>query len=101
MNFIKVSYLIAQTQCLANWGDFPYSFSLTFLSEPKTQAHSRLRHEDVRDAALELTLHSILTAYALYPQAEISWCILKKCSEGFHLHKERFITPTLIKKECK
>lgn len=80
--------------------DFPYLSSFTFVSLLfwVSQTHkltgSHLRHGDVRDAAIELTLHSILGAYAPYPRDEILWCILKKDREGFHLHKERFTTPT-------
>ena len=85
--------------------DFPYSSSFTFVllvfrvSQTHNLTASRLRHGDVRDAAIGLTLHSILAAYAPYPRAEFLWCILKKGIEGFHLHKERFTAPN--SKQCK
>ena len=45
------------------------------MSQTHNLTGSRLRHGDVRDVAIELTLHSILAAYAPYPGAEILWCI--------------------------
>ena len=63
--------------------DFPYSSSFTFVlllfwvSQTHKLTGSRLRYGDVREAAIELTLHSILAAYALYPLAEILWWIFK------------------------